>query len=734
MNSNRRHLVSGRRALGAAALVVAVGLVGTSAEADPRIDPVSGPTSGGQEVTLSGLVLDVTRDVSGGGTHSLAIGVDGTVYAWGSNGLGQLGDATLTDSSTPVVAALPDGVHAVDISAGGTHSLAAGSDGAVYAWGDNTFAQLGNAEQGPGTEESAPVRVDLPDGVRAESVSAGARHSLAVGSDGAVYAWGLNNEGQLGDGTAVGKLVPVRVERAPGVRALAVAAGDGHSLAVGSDGLVYAWGGNGAGQLGTGTTDGELAPVAVDLGPDVSATAVAAGFRHSLAVGSDGTVYSWGDNGTGELGIGSLPEDVPFATTPQAVTLPAGARATSVSAGFVHSLARTDDGRLYSWGENFDGQLGTGTPLPQTSPALVDLPDVDVIAASAGAEHSLAVGVDGAIYAWGNGESGRLGNGEQANQPLPIEVDQLVLSLVPAVYFGDVDHPGTDVTVDASAGTVRAVTPAHPAGTVDVSLRLNAVTGLGDPIGSYTFLAVPNLGADGSSITATPAELVADGTSTSRIVVQLVDTTGLPITGSGEVVDISVIDGPGVVSETTPLDDGTFEATFTAGIDTAVTTVGFTVDGVRADDTARITVTAPEVGVHLEHATREIGQAQTVTGTGFLPNETVRVVGSTNDGAVLVTADADGAVSHAFTVPEVAPGTRTITLTGVTSDREGSAEFVVTRSAASPSPSPSPTDDDGRPLPSTGANPMAALLPALLAAAVGTGLVLRSRRTRRTTR
>ena len=229
--------------------------------------------------------------VSAGYFHSLALGSDGNTYAWGWNDYGQLGDGTTTERHTPVRINKPEGTPAdftyVQVSAGWEHSLALGSDGNAYAWGYNGNGQLGN---GTGTQRNTPVRVktpdrntypDLPTDFTYLQVSAGCTHSLAVGSDGYAYAWGNNSDGQLGKNTTRNSSLPVRVrdpanptDKSKGLKAVQVSAGFHHSLAMGTDGNAYAWGANGYGQLGDGSTDSKSAPVPVSFNLQLVITGV----------------------------------------------------------------------------------------------------------------------------------------------------------------------------------------------------------------------------------------------------------------------------------------------------------------------------------------------------------------------------------------------------------------------------------------------------------------------------
>jgi len=241
---------------------------------------------------VSGLTAVAT--VSGGATHSLAQKRDGTVWAWGSNTNGRLGDGTATLRSAPVQVSGLTAV--VAVAAGGAHSLALHGDGTVHAWGSGSVGQLGNGSK---VDRPTPVPVNGLSGVLA--VAAGASYSLALKTDGTVWAWGLNSNGQLGDGTKTDRSVPVQVSRLSGI--LAVAAGSTHALALRTDGTLWAWGANGQGQLGDGTTISRSTPVQVGWLSGV--TAIAAGYSHSLALRQDGTVWAWGDNGFGQLGDGT---------------------------------------------------------------------------------------------------------------------------------------------------------------------------------------------------------------------------------------------------------------------------------------------------------------------------------------------------------------------------------------------------------------------------------------------
>ena len=326
--------------------------------------------------------------IAGGGNHSLGVTPVGKVLAWGDNTYGQLGNGTTTNSSTPILVNLPTGTIVTAIAAGPFHSLAVTSTGKVFAWGRNNLGQLGN---GTLTNSSTPVSVSLPSGTTVTAVAAGAAHSLALTSAGKVLGWGADHDGQLGDGGCIGTCfgfsVPVSASLASGTTVTAIAAGANHSLARTSTGQVLAWGFNSSGQLGNGTTANALTPVGVNLPSGTSVTAVSGGDAHSLALTSTGHVLAWGDNSSGQLGNGTTTGSL----SPIAVSLPAGTTVTSIAGGGFHSLALTWMRQVLAWGNNQEGQLGNGTTTGSLTPVMVSGLQSAVTAVAAGESHSLTI-------------------------------------------------------------------------------------------------------------------------------------------------------------------------------------------------------------------------------------------------------------------------------------------------------------------------------------------------------
>jgi hypothetical protein len=249
-------------------------------------------------------------NAGGGVQHSLAVCINGTVNASGENDYGQLGNGTYNASATPVQVSGLTGIIAVAAGGGSfedeasAHSFALKNDGTVWAWGNNVNGQLGN---GTNTGSNIPVQVSGLTGIIAIACGHNWDYSLALKNDGTVWAWGANTAGQLGNGTTTSSNVPVQV-LITGVTA--IAAGAGHALALKNDGSVWAWGWNYWGQLGNGTTNDSPVPLMTQAYTGITAIAAAQG--HSLALKNDGTVWAWGNNFYGECanGGGSSPIQV----------------------------------------------------------------------------------------------------------------------------------------------------------------------------------------------------------------------------------------------------------------------------------------------------------------------------------------------------------------------------------------------------------------------------------------
>jgi alpha-tubulin suppressor-like RCC1 family protein len=278
--------------------------------------------------------------------HTLALTSTGSVLAWGRNVRGQLGNGTTKDSHIPIRVALPKGTRISAVRAGCDFSLALTTTGKVLAWGDGEAGELGD---GSTARRLRPVLVKLPAGIRAKAISVGFEDAMALTTDGHVLAWGEGAGGELGNGATIDRHRPVKVKLPAGAIARAIAAGVGTGFAVTSQGT-FAWGANNDGQLGLGDTTTRDKPARITLPAGVRSagkiTQLAAGTETTYGLTARGKVLSWGGNPFGELGNGT---DVD-SHVPVMVMLPAGTTAISVSSSGDAGFALTASGRVLAWG------------------------------------------------------------------------------------------------------------------------------------------------------------------------------------------------------------------------------------------------------------------------------------------------------------------------------------------------------------------------------------------------
>jgi alpha-tubulin suppressor-like RCC1 family protein len=454
------------------ALVVAVvgAAVGTAVGSAPSSVPgriPTGPTSRHR----SGAVLE-----SGSSLPSRE------VFGWGDNdsgqvGVGSVGGGTETGITEPTPVDAPVGTSFSSVAAGGSSTVGLTATGRVYSWGSDAVGQLGD-DSTAGT--TAPVPVDVP-AETVTAVAAGSSHSLALTSTGAVYAWGANLFGQLGDGTTRSSDTPVAVAAPAGVTFTAVAAGGDHSLALSSAGTVYAWGANTHGQLGDGTTRSSDTPVAVAAPAGVTFTAVAAGTGHSLALTPGGQVYAWGFDASGQLGDGTETDSM----TPVEVSIPSGTTITSIAAGGSHSLALSDSGLVFAWGSDVFGQLAT--PLVDSLPVNSDVPvqptglppTTAFVSIAAGQYSSYAVTAVGVAWVWGGDVYGQLGDGTPGiDAVLPAAMSSLPPGTLATGLFAGPDATSAFLVTRADQTVAFAAMPSPTYGDPPVSVTATASSGL----------------------------------------------------------------------------------------------------------------------------------------------------------------------------------------------------------------------------------------------------------------
>jgi alpha-tubulin suppressor-like RCC1 family protein len=335
-----------------------------------------------------------------------------------------MGNNSHSNQHAPVAVILPSGVTGfVRIVAGTSHNCALTSTGAAWCWGYNVVGQLGDNSE---IDRSTPVEVSLPSGVTGfTSITAGSLHTCGLTDTGAVYCWGFNQDGQLGTDPASTfySTTPLAVSLPVGVTGfMRIEAGDEHTCGLTSAGAAYCWGWNVSGQLGDNSQTTSFTPVAVSLPAGVTFTELTAGMNHTCGLTGTGAAYCWGSGSFGQLGnnqlVGSL--------SPDAVVLPVGETGfAKLTADGNHTCGLSTTGVPYCWGRNFDGQLGNNSTVNSPTPAAVVLPDgvTGFVRIAAGDEHTCALTSAGAAYCWGFNNFGQLGDNTQTDHLTPQAVN-----------------------------------------------------------------------------------------------------------------------------------------------------------------------------------------------------------------------------------------------------------------------------------------------------------------------
>ncbi|MCW1925976.1 choice-of-anchor D domain-containing protein [Luteolibacter arcticus] len=401
--------------------------------------------------------------------------VGNKVFAWGDNDNGEIGDGTTIDKLRPVPiimtgALASQQVTQVFTSSSRSHAITA--DGKVYSWGYNADGQIGD---GTKIYRKEPVAVNMSGALSGKVVTTLAisiAHTLALTSEGKVYSWGNNYTGQLGLGDTTDRTTPQLVQGAlAGKTITSIAAAFSHSVALASDGTLYAWGSNYNGILGDGTTATRLAPVAMNTASTLLAgktvTAITCGYYHNVVLTSDGKVFAWGFNGNGYLGDGTTTERFSPVAVNGSLT---GKTVTKIVGSNYHHLALTSDNQLHAWGVNLYGNLGDGTNTDRHSPVLVNssgaLAGKTYAQIFAGGGCSMVRTTDGGLFTWGMGLGGQHGNGDESDINLPTAVDMsgvlagrtLVTASMQGFHALVVAYapPAPEIVVENEAGTALA--------------------------------------------------------------------------------------------------------------------------------------------------------------------------------------------------------------------------------------------------------------------------------------
>lgn len=338
--------------------------------------------------------IENIKDIAAGDSHIAALKEDGSLWAWGENSSGQLGDGGKYIQRIPQE--VPGLSEVVMLSASRDFAAALLKDGTVWAWGRNNYGQLGN---GTRVDSLQPVKVEGIEGVA--YISAGVSHMTAVKEDGTVWSWGSNSSGELGDGTYEDRLTPVQTLNLK--RIAAVSAGNGFSLALTNNGAVWVWG-NSSYEPEKHKKDIDISkPMKIEKLSAIES--IAAGDECAAAVSRGGTVTAWGNNYNGQLGFLTKQGDQ-IRERPGIISGCSYTKSISIGGGHILSLSR--DGVVKAWGRNDFCQLGKDAAIKHSSPKAVEGME-DIVSVSAGGNQSFAIDKWGRLWVWGDNSKGQLG-------------------------------------------------------------------------------------------------------------------------------------------------------------------------------------------------------------------------------------------------------------------------------------------------------------------------------------
>ncbi len=581
--------------------------------------------------------------IEAGYTHSCAI-ESGKAYCWGDNSQGELGDGTTTGSSVPVAVDTSGalaGKTLTQITAGYYDTCAVDTAGAAYCWGWNYYGGLGD---GSTADSSVPVAVDTSGalaGVTLTQITVDGFHTCAVDTAGAAYCWGRNYFGELGDGGTADSSVPVAVDTSgtlAGKTLTQITTGLEFTCALDSTGVAYCWGINNYGNLGDGSNAySSSVPVPVDASGALAGktvTQITARDQDACAMDSTGAAFCWGYNSAGTLGDGTTDNSsVPVAVDTSGAL--AGKTLTQITAGESHTCALDATGAAYCWGYNGDGELGDASTNNSTVPTAVDtsgaLAGKTLTQITAGgADHTCAVDATGAAYCWGYNGDGELGDGSTSASDVPVLAGPGAPTSVTATPGNSTAVVSWAAPASLDGGTLTGYTAtAAPGGATCTTTGSTTctITGLANGTTySITVIAQTTSGDSGASTptTVTPAggpAFTSGSAYTAPFGVAFtftVTATGDPapkITRTGRLpwgvrfADKS--DGTATISGTPASSAaGVYPLTLTARNKTGTATQAFTLTVTRVPAIRQIRATTARVGVALR---------LTIRATGYLP-------------------------------------------------------------------------------------------------------------------
>ncbi|KAB2064251.1 hypothetical protein ES319_A09G006700v1 [Gossypium barbadense] len=355
--------------------------------------------------------------ISAGASHSVALLSGNIICSWGRGEDGQLGHGDVEDRLSPTRLSALDGHDIISITCGADHTIAYSlSNAEVYSWGWGDFGRLGH---GNSSDLFTPQPIKALHGLRIKQIACGDSHCLAVTMEGEVQR---NQNGQLGLGTTEDSPVPQKIKAFQGISIKMVAAGAEHTAAISKEGALYGWGWGRYGNLGLGDRNDRLVPEKVSTLNEEKMNMVACGWRHTISVSVTGRLYTYGWSKYGQLGHGDFEDHL----VPYKVEALADSSIKQISGGWRHTMALTSDGKLYGWGWNKFGQVGVGDNTDICSPVQVKFPnDQKVVQVSCGWRHTLAITEEQNIFSWGRGTNGQLGHGESMDRNFPKIIEAL---------------------------------------------------------------------------------------------------------------------------------------------------------------------------------------------------------------------------------------------------------------------------------------------------------------------
>jgi alpha-tubulin suppressor-like RCC1 family protein len=343
--------------------------------------------------------------VAAGSVSTCAVRLDGSLWCWGNN---QYGELRMTGASARLTPAQVSPMGWSLVSAGQTHACGIRADATLSCWGNNASGQLGSGAAGSDNQQ-----VDLPQGPWL-GVSAGVYQTCAIKTDGGLWCWGDNTNGQLGTGNTLATAVPTQLS---GAGYSQVSARFMHTCALKQDGTMWCWGMNSNLQLARDSPAFLYAPAQVQ---DSDWQQVTTGLYHTCGLKWNGSLWCWGGNMSGQVGNAALPAQ---STSQTSTPLQVSGTWASLSAGATHTCGIMVDGSLWCWGDNSLGQLGIGSKVSQQVPAAVTVPGLTWSQVSAGLVHTCAVATDHSVWCWGKGSDGELGLGSTEDRSAPGQVN-----------------------------------------------------------------------------------------------------------------------------------------------------------------------------------------------------------------------------------------------------------------------------------------------------------------------